>query len=111
MSKLTFNRENALRYQLSLVGFMITKQKNELQSLMQTKQQRLDMRVMLNESPHVWKAMSEVLRPETQMIEMEKHIVFQEQLIKFLEAKQRALELMINDENDPKVSFKMFFGT
>ena len=103
MSKLTFNRENALRYQLYLVGHLITKQKKELNKIMEAKQQRLDMRMVMNESPFVWTTMSEVLRPETQILEMEKSITFQNSLVKFLQAKERAIELMIINENDPKV--------
>ena len=104
MSKLTFDRENALRYQMYLVDHLINKQESQLQSLMQTKQQRVDMRMIMNESPLVWTTAAELLRPETQMYEMEKTISFQRHLKDFLVAKKRAIELLLIDEKDPKVS-------
>ena len=109
MSSLTFTRENALKYQLCMVGHLLRKQNEQLQSLMQTHQHRLDMRMVLNESPAVWEAMSEVLKPSTQVQSMERSIALQRQLVEFLKAKKKAIELMIEGNTDPKVN--MFVKT
>ena len=104
MSTLKFDRNGALQYQLCLVRQLIVKQEELVQQQRCNHQHQVDMRMVLNESPIVWKSMSQVLKPSMSLENFEKDVEFQQQLLEFLRAKQRAIELTIAKVTEPKVS-------
>ena len=100
---LKFNQTDAMKYQLHFVSELIAENKAELQALQHLQQQRMDMKVMVQQTPAVWNTMTQILRPSVQMESMEKTIELQQAVVSFLETKHEALMLMLTDQKCPEV--------
>ena len=107
MSALKLDREKALQYQLCMVKQLIEKQQQTVLGARQVLQNRLDMRMILNESPAVWQSMTAVLKPNAQLESFQKDVDFQQQLLDFLKAKQRAIDLLLGDNQNPEVCIQL----
>ena len=101
--ELTFKSSEAFQYQKAMVVELRDEHRRVLQKLQKMSNERKQMRSLVDESPEVWDAMVQIIKPTSQITDAQKKISLQEKLVQFLSLKIEALDYMIIDWRDPKV--------
>ena len=101
--KLAFKLEDAYRYQKYMVVELIHAHSEVLDKLKTMKDERMNMRALVEESPEVWDAMVQIIKPTSQITDANKKITLQEKIVVFLKLKLQALNYMIFDNSSPQV--------
>ena len=99
----TFDRQNALKYQESVLSEMIDQAEAELQQLQDDQQQRSIMRNLVNDSLEVWQPLADILQPMNKPFRVNETVKYQRMLIDFMKIKKQAVVQLIEDQEDPKV--------
>ena len=105
--QLAFKVEDAYKYQLALVQHLIRAHSEVLHKLKTMSNERRDMRALVGESPEVWDAMVQIIKPTSQITDAQKKISLQEKIVEFLKLKSQALEFMISGNKVPQVNVKI----
>ena len=100
---LAFKSTEALQYQKAMMIELRDEHRRVLQKLQKMSEERKQMRSLVDESPEVWDAMVQIIKPTSQITDAQKKISLQEKLVQFLSLKIDALDYMIIDWRDPKV--------
>ena len=100
-----FNRLNALKYQQCTLTDMINQAESDLQCLQDSHQKQSMMRNMINDSLEVWQPMSEILQPMNNMQRAKECVKYQQMLIDFMKIKKNAVTYLIENQEDPSVSY------
>ena len=101
--ELTFNFKEAYLYQKGMILELILDNSNVLDKLKTLKQERMQMRSLVDESPEVWEAMVQIIKPTTQITDSQKRISLQTKIGDFLKLKLEAVDFMILEMKDPQV--------
>lgn len=100
---LKFNFKEAYLYQKGMIQELILENSSVLDKLKTLKQERMHMRSLVDESPEVWEAMVQIIKPTTQITDSQKRISLQTKIGEFLQLKLEAVDLMILESKDPQV--------
>ena len=100
---LNFDREEALKYQLQITSELLQVHEKDLQGLQKQAENTKTMREMVTGCPDTWKPLLSLMKPTPGQVEAEKYLSFQEKIVQFLKAKKTAIEMVIEDQKDPKV--------
>ena len=99
-----FGRTDALKYQKFLLMDMINQAEIDLQCLQENHEKQAALKRMINDSSDVWQPMSDILMPMNNVKRASTNVKYQTRLISFMKAKQQAVELLIENDTNPKVS-------
>ena len=105
---LKFDRKNALAYQHQMVTEMLKKNTSILRDLAKETKDMKNMRKMLTSCPDTWKPLLQLLKSPSKEEDDEKKLLFQHKVVNFLKTKLGAINLMIEDNRDPKVNKPLF---
>ena len=100
---LNFNRVEALNYQLQMAREMLQVYETDLQRLQRQASATQQTREMVTGCPETWKPLMALMRPTAGQMEADKILAFKEKIVEFLKAKIDAINLVLNDQKDPKV--------
>ena len=100
---LTYNRSEALKYQLQMTQDLLRVHEVELQGLQKQADATKEMREMVTNCPDTWKPLLALMRQTPGQIEAEKYLDFNDKVVKFLQAKLNAIQMVIDDQKEPKV--------
>ena len=100
---LNFNRKQALNYQLQITAELLRSNEADLEGLQKQAENSKKMREMVTGCPDTLKPLLSLMKPTPGQVEADKYLRFQEKIVKFLTAKKKAIKMVINDEQDPKV--------
>ena len=101
---LNFNRSEALSYQLQIMEELLHVHEADLQRLKKQAEDTKVTREMLTNCPETWKPLLALMKPTPGQVEFEKYLNFHDKFVRFLQAKHEAVQMVINDQKDPKVS-------
>ena len=100
---LNYNRAEALEYQLQMATEILQVHENELEGLQKQAEATKETREMVTQCPDTWKPLLALMKQTPGQVEADKFLEFHDKLVKFLQAKVKAIRMVIEDQKDPKV--------
>ena len=101
---LNFNRAEALEYQMQIANELICNFEKDLTRLQLQATGTMRAREMVAEYPNTWKPLFALMKPTPGQAEADKYLEFHKKVVSFLKAKREAINMVMTDQKDPKVS-------